>query len=90
MANTSGAPRAKRPEIKIAVKDYEALTAYCKGVEGAAPTSVIGNLVKEFLEKDEVKAVVAAQSQDKKKLKAIEKKKEMIAKLQAELAELEA
>lgn len=45
MANTSGAPRTKRPEIKIAVKDYEALTAYCKGVEGATPTSVIGNLV---------------------------------------------
>ena len=86
MANTT---RAKRPEIKIAVKDFEALSTYCKGVEGATPTSVISNLIKEFLEKDEVKAVIAEQSKDKKKLKTIEKKKEMIAKLQAELAELE-
>ena len=86
MANTT---RAKRPEIKIAVKDFEALSTYCKGVEGATPTSVISNLVKEFLEKDEVKAVIAEQSKDKKKLKTIEKKKEMIGKLQAELAELE-
>lgn len=86
MANTT---RAKRPEIKIAVKDFEALSTYCKGVEGTTPTSVISNLVKEFLEKDEVKAVIAEQSKDKKKLKTIEKKKEMIAKLQAELAELE-
>lgn len=86
MATTT---RAKRPEIKIAIKDFEALSVYCKGVEDATPTSVISNLVKEFLAKDEVKAVIAEQSKDKKKLKAIEKKKEMIAKLQAELAELE-
>ncbi len=44
MANTT---RAQRPENKIAVKDFEALSTYCKGVEGATPTSVIGNLVKE-------------------------------------------
>lgn len=85
----AGTTRAKRPEVKIAVKDFEALTVYCKGVDSATPTSVISKLVKDFLEMDEVKAVIAEQSKDKKKEQAIQKKKDMIAKLQAEIAEME-
>lgn len=85
----AGTTRAKRPEVKIAVKDFEALTVYSKGVDGATPTSVISKLVKDFLEMDEVKAVIAEQSKDKKKEQAIQKKKDMIAKLQAEIAEME-
>lgn len=81
--------RAKRPEVKIPVKDYNQLTLYCKGVEDATPTSVICGLVSDFLKRDDVKKVIEVASIDKKKAAAIQKKKEAIEKLKAELAELE-
>ena len=45
--------------------------------------------MKDFLEMKEVKAVIAEQSKDKKKEQVIQKKKDMIAKLQAEIVEME-
>lgn len=82
--------RAKRPEIKIPVKDFNELTTYCKGTEGDTPTKIICNLVSEFIAREDVQAVIAAQSKDKRLLKQIEKKRATIEKEKAELAELEA
>ncbi len=82
--------RAKRPEVKISVKDFHDLETYCKGTEGHTPTKIISGLIKDFLAREEVQTVIAAQSQDKKLVKSIEKKKAAIEKARAELAELEA
>jgi len=82
--------RAKRPEIKISVKDFNALTIYCKGTEGNTPTKIICSLVSDFLAMEDVQAVITAQGEDKKLLKQIEKKRAIIEKEKAELEELEA
>jgi hypothetical protein len=81
--------RAKRPEVKIPVKDFNDLTTYCKA-EGDSPTKIICNLVSDFLTREDVQAVIAAQSKDKKIVKEIAKKKATIEKLAAEVVELEA
>ena len=82
--------RAKRPEVKIPVKDFNDLTTYCKGTDGNTPTRIVTGLVSDFLIRDDVQAVIAAQSQDKKLLKDIAKRKAALAKIQAEVVELEA
>lgn len=82
--------RAKRPEIKIPVKDFNDLTTYCKGTEGDTPTKIVCNLVSEFIAREDVQAVITAQSKDTKKARAIEKKKAAIERLMAEIAEMEA
>lgn len=81
--------RAKRPEVKIPVKDFNELTTYCKGTEGNTPTKIICNLVHDFLTREDVQAVITAQSKDKKKAKEIAKKKAIIEKLKADIVELE-
>lgn len=82
--------RAKRPEIKIPLKDYNDLTTYCKGTADNTPTKIICNLVSEFIAREDVQAVITAQSVDTKKAKVIEKKKATIERLKAEIAEMEA
>ena len=82
--------RAKRPEVKISVKDYTALETYCKGTEGNTPTKIVTGLVSDFLMREDVQTVIAAQSEDKKLLKEIAKKRAAIEKANAELAELQA
>mgnify|MGYP000910307197 CR=1 FL=1 len=81
--------RAKRPEVKIPVKDFNELTTYCKGTEGNTPTKIICNLVHDFLTREDVQAVITAQGKDKKKAKEIAKKKAIIEKLKADIMELE-
>jgi hypothetical protein len=81
--------RAKRPEIKITVKDYNNLVIYCKGKEGISPTKIVGNLVSDFLEREDVKKDIAENSVSVRKKKQIEKKKEQLEKLKAEIEELE-
>ena len=82
--------RAKRPEVKIPVKDYNDLIIYCKGTIGNTPTKIVCNLVSDFIVSEEVQSVIAAQGHDKKLLKDIAKKKAAIEKIKAELVDLEA
>lgn len=82
------ATRAKRPEVKIPVKDFNDLETYCKGSEGNTPTKIITALVSDFLAREDVQAVIAEQNKDTKLLKQIEKKKAAIEKANAELAEM--
>ena len=83
------ATRAKRPEIKIPVKAFNDLTVYCKATEGMTPTKIINDMVADFLAREDVVEVIKVTSVDKKKAAAIQKKKDMIAKLKAEIEELE-
>ncbi len=81
--------RAKRPEVKIPVKDFNDLTTYCKATEGNTPTRIICNLLNDFLAREDVQSVIVAQSKDKKKEREIAKKKAIIEKLKADIVELE-
>lgn len=81
--------RTKRPEVKIPVRDFNDLTTYCKGTEGNTPTKIICTLVRDFLDREDVKSVIAAQGKTSKKLVAIEKRKATIEKLKAEIEALE-
>lgn len=80
--------RAKRPEVKIAVKDFAALEVYAKATK-SSPTKVIGELVAEFLAREDVAKVIAENGAAAKKAKAIEKKKAQLEKLKKEIEEME-
>lgn len=80
--------RAKRPEIKVSLKDYTALETYGKATK-SSPTKIVNDLITEFLGREEVKKVISENGEAAKKAKAIEKKKAQLEKLKKEIAELE-
>ena len=81
--------RAKKPEIKISLKDFNALNIYSKAVKDTTPAKIVNELIADFLNKPNVKQIIAENSISEAKKRQIEKKKAQIEKLKAELAELE-
>lgn len=80
--------RAKRPEVKIPVKDYAALEAYCKAKNYTSVTSLVLEWVSDFLSGEDVQQVIKESSVSAKKKQQIERKEEQLRKLQEELARL--
>lgn len=81
-----GKQRAKRPEIKIAVKDFQDLEAYGK-VTNKSPTRIVNELVKDFLAREDVKKIVEENGESAKAKKDIEKMEAKIEQLQIAVAE---
>ena len=74
--------------VSVGNRIYKDIELYCKST-GTSMTRLVESLIKEFLEKEEVKNVISENKVDKRKLRALETKKAKLAKLQAEIAELE-
>lgn len=81
-----GKQRAKRPEIKIAVKDFQDLEAYGK-VTNKSPTRIVNELVKDFLAREDVKKIVEENGESAKAQKDIEKMEAKIEQLRIAVAE---
>ena len=81
--NKKGQTRAKRPEVKISLCDFQALEIYGKAVD-KTPGSIVVELVKEFLGKEDVKKVIAENGESAKARERIKRREEKIAKLNEE------
>lgn len=79
--------RAKRPEIKIAVKDFQDLQVY-GNTTGESVTKIVTDLVKGFLAKEDVKKIVEENGKSAKAKKDIEKMENKIRQLEEAIAEM--
>ena len=78
--------RAKRPEIKIAVKDFQDLETYGKATNKSS-TKIVNELVKDFLAREDVKKIVTENGESAKARERIRKKEEKIARIKEEIEE---
>ena len=86
---TTTGRKPNRVSVTIGARSYNTLATYCKYTEGATVSKVVNSLVQDFLDREDVKAVLEENKVDKKKQRMIAVKKAKLAKLQAEIDELE-
>ena len=84
--------RTRRPKVNINVKvspvDYENLKVYADSIK-SKPETILEGLVSEYLERDEVKAVLKGNEKLVKKKMELAKKEREVDELKRENEELE-
>jgi len=78
--------RAKKPEIKISLKDFTDLEIYGKAAE-KSPAKIVNELIKDFLSKDDVKKIIAENSETAKVIDRLDRKEAKARKMLREVSE---
>lgn len=81
-------PRAKKVEIKISPKYYEFLNYYSKTID-STPTKIVEDLVRKYLEQEEVKKVLDENAELIKMIGELERLKNDVAELEEKIKEKE-
>ena len=81
-------PRRPRVDVKISPTDYDKLVIYAASIK-SKPNAIIDSIIEEFLEREDVKAVLNERAELIKLREELKRKEEEAAKIKEKIKEIE-